>query len=154
MPDLDRPPVLDWVAACAPELIAWCSEPVRAIEDEEGVRLALVALGQVFDLPALQDDGLRAVIGAGDAGRDLHAVLLQLGPARLMRLLRWLGAEGGPERAGILEDLLDGTHGSAQGLRTALAALHRRELLDRIFDEDRLQLLLAATNAAREGEDA
>lgn len=151
MPDLNRIPVMDWVAACAPGLFTWCAEPVRAIEDQEDVRVALADLGSNLDAPCFEGDGLRVAMDGTDATRDLRTVLTQLGPARLLRLLRWLGTEGGPERAAVLQMLLEGSHPDAMAVRAALEALNRRELLDRIFDKERLQQLLVATKTAHEG---
>lgn len=154
MPDLDRTPVMDWVAACTPNLLDWCAEPVRAIEDEQDIRPALVDLGNGLDAPAFEGGGLGAALEGTDIARDLQTALTQLGPARLIRLFRWLGLEGGTERAKILHLLLDARHPDAHALRTALDALNKRELLSRIFDNDRLAELLAATNAAPKGADA
>lgn len=153
MPDLNRTPVLDWVAACAPEVLVQCAEPVRAIEDKGEIQRSFDELGRSLDAGALVSGGLNTVLQGTDAARDLRTVLTQLGPARLLRLLRWLGTEGGPERAAVLQALLDTSHPDSLALRVALEALNRRELLRRIFDEERLQQLLIATNIAREGTD-
>lgn len=154
MPELDRTPVLDWVHACQPGLLAWTAEPVRAIEDDEDVRLTLVELGRSLDAPAFEGDGLVAAMSGTDAPRDLRTVLLQIGPARLLRLVCWLAAEGSPERTRVLHLLFDGTHPDAAALRSALDVLNKRELLARIFSEERLRQLLAATKTATEGAPA
>ena len=142
---------MDWVAACQPGLLAWTREPVRAIEDDEAVHLTLTELGQSLDDPAFGSGGLLAAMSGTEAPRDLRTILAQLGPARLLRLVCWLAAEGSPERAAVLHLLLDGPHPDAAALRSALDVLNRRELLARIFSEERLQQLLAATKAATEG---
>lgn len=154
MPELDRTPVMDWVAACQPGLLAWTREPVRAIEDDEAVHLALVELGLGLDAPMLDGGGLQAAMSGTDAPRDLRTILAQLGPARLLRMVCWLAAEGSPERATVLRLLLDGPHPDATALRSALDVLNRRELLARIFSEERLQQLLAATKTATGGAQA
>ena len=154
MPDLDRRAVMDWIAVCEPAVAQSCAAPIRAVEDADEIHAALVALGQALDHPAMSGARLAACLQAGEPGKDLQAVLTQLGPARLLRLLRWLGAEGDPDRAEALRALLDGAYGPAAALRAAFQALHRQELLNRIFEEPRLTLLLAATKTAREGADA
>ena len=151
MPELDRTPVMDWVAACQPGLLAWTDEPVRVIEDDGAVRLALTELGRSLDAIALGNDGLQAAMSGTEAPRDLRTILAQLGPARLLRTVCWLAAEGSPERAAVLHLLLNGPHPDAAALRSALDVLNRRELLARIFSEERLQQLLAATKTATEG---
>ena len=154
MPDLERHAVMDWIAVCEPAIAHSCAIPIRAVEDKEEIHTALVALGRALDHEAMSGARLSACLKTGEPGKDLQAVLTQLGPARLLRLLRWLGAEGDPDRAEALRALLDGAYGPAAALRAAFQALHRQELLKRIFEEPRLTLLLAATKTAREGVDA
>lgn len=151
MPELDHTPVMDWVAACQPGLLAWTREAVRAIEDDEAVHLALVELGLSLDASVFEGGGLQAAMSGTDVPRDLRTVLAQLGPARLSRMACWLAAEGSPERAAVLHLLLGGPHPDATALRSALDVLNRRELLARIFSEERLRQLLAATKTATEG---
>ena len=152
MPDLERHAVMDWIAVCAPAIAHSCAIPIRAVEEKEKIHTALVELGRALDHEAISGARLSACLQTGEPGKDLQAVLTQLGPARLLRLLRWLDAD--PNRTGVLRALLDGSYGSAAALQAAFQALHRQELLGRIFEEPRLALLLAATKTAREGADA
>jgi len=150
VPELDRAPVLDWVTAYQPSLLAWVGGPMRDIEDDERVRSTLTDLGR--SLEAVEAGlGLPAAMSSADAPRDFRAVLAQLGPARLLRLVCWLAAEGSPERAAVLHLLFAGLHPDAAALRAALEVLHRRELLTRLFSETRLQQLIVATRTATEG---
>lgn len=75
MPDLNRVPVLDWVTACMPGIAARWVEPVRAIEDDDDVRLCLAELGRILDGPTFEAGGLHVVVGASDVARDMRAVL-------------------------------------------------------------------------------
>ena len=154
MPDLERHAVMDWIAVCEPAIAHSCAIPIRTVEDKKEIHTALVALGRALDHEAMSGAWLSACLQTGEPGKDLQAVLTQLGPARLLRLLRWLDADADPNRTDVLRALLDGSYGSAAALQAAFQALHRQELLGRIFEEPRLALLLAATKTAREGADA
>jgi hypothetical protein len=87
------------------------------------------------------------------SGEDLREILMQLGVARLLRLLTWLSGESGSDGAKLLTGLFDGAFGAPDILRGTVRALHRQALLARIFDDKRLDALLAASGAAA-GEDA
>jgi hypothetical protein len=150
MPDLERHAVMDWVTVCEPAIAYGCAAPIRAVEDEDDIHVALMALGDALDRHAASGAGLLVCLRVGETGRDMQAVLTQLGPARLLRLLHWLSSNGEPDRAEVLRTLLGDTYGSAAVLRATLQTLHRQALLARIFDEPRLRALLAACMAARE----
>ena len=150
MPELDRHSVLDWIEACQPGLLSGNAGALRPIEEDEEVRSSLETLGRALDV-AEACQGMSAAMGRGEAPRDFRAVMAQLGPARLLRLVCWLAAEGSPERAGVLHLLFGGPHPDAAALRDALEVLHRRELLTRLFSELRLQQLLVATKTSTEG---
>ena len=81
MPELDRTPVLDWVHACQPGLLAWTPEPVRAIEDDEAVRLTLVELRRIAVLVeevAHRDvDRAAAHPGRDGSDREVERILRQ-----------------------------------------------------------------------------
>ena len=152
MPDLSQAAVVAWTRACAPGLFASYPEPIRAIENDDGVLGGLVELGRLLDRAGLGSNRLGAKADEGVVQRDMRTALTQLGPARLLRLLRWLGHEGGEERASILYRLLNGSHQDAQTLREAVNALNKRDLLKRIFDEERLTQLRDAAQLAHTGE--
>ena len=72
-------------------------------------------------------------------------VLAQLGVARMLRLVEWLDGAAG-EAADNAQALLlrSDTTEAGRFIRTVLDALHRQDLLGRIFAPERLQALLAA----------
>jgi hypothetical protein len=75
----------------------------------------------------------------------LRRVLVQLGPARLLRLLHWLSAAGLPDAEKVVGGLLqDDPTGIGQMLRSTIQELHKQELLARLFSRGRLATLLAA----------
>ncbi len=150
MPNLEKLSVMDWVGACEPAIAHVCKTPVHVMEDDTEIHAALVALGEALDDHASSGANLSASLQAGEPGKDLLAILTQLGPARLLRLFHWLSSGDAPDRQEALRSLLDDAYGSAATLRAMVHALHRQALLASIFDESRLQALLLASRAARE----
>ena len=142
MLSLDRDAVLDWADANASGLTARCEQPIRPIEEGQEVQSALVALGRALQTSTSGQATLETTTAA------MRSSLVQLGPARLMRLLRWFGVEGGSVPSTFINGLLEDSHPDARSLREAVAALNRHELLSRIFDEKRIGQLLSAITAA------
>ena len=154
MPNLERQAVMDWISVCEPAVSHTCITLIRALEDAPDNRAALVALGDALDHHAATGAGLAGLLQSGEPLQDLQAVMTQLGPARLLRLLHWIAQEDKPDRSEILRMLLGGTDATATSLRATVHALHRMTLLSRIFDETRLEVLLVASKAAREDSSA
>jgi len=151
VPNLARHAIVDWISTFGPAATLRCTVPFTPTEEEPGVQVSLEHLGQAFDDTDGPAVDLTTVLDRGEPGRDLLAIMTQLGTARLVRLLHWLGNEDKPDRGQVLSDLLGGKYGPTPLLREAIRALHRQELLHRIFDEQRLELLLASTRLANEG---
>ena len=150
MPALDTASVLDWLTACEPAAARAPITPIRPIEEIDESRDGLAALGEALDRFDGAERALSASLGSGEPGQDLRAVLIQLGAARLLRLMRWLSGEAGPDGERVLTALLDGGYGDPDPIRAALQALHRQALLARIFDEARLRILLVAAKDAQQ----
>lgn len=116
--------------------------PPPAIEDAAWCG-AMGRLGTVLD-DALARDPVRlsATLRSDPVRAELQAILAQFDPARLLPALRRLTTTVLPDRHEVLEALLAaGPSGSGQALRATLQALHRQELLARIFHPDRVQAL-------------
>ncbi len=91
------------------------------------------ACGPASLLSTLRSDPARA---------ELQAILAQLDPARLLSFLHKLSTADFSDKREVLELLLaPGPSGSGQTLRGTLQALHRQDLLARIFRPDRVQAL-------------
>ena len=142
MPDLERSNVLEWLQRIEPRFAGTGAPVFRPLEDASEIRALLSDLGQALDAASAEQ------IGGGigeDEGATAREVLAQLGVARLLRLVEWLdGATG--DAAGDVQALLlrSDTTEAGRFIRTVLDALHRQDLLGRIFAPDRLQALLAA----------
>ena len=154
MPDLSHPAIQDWLtrhgSAATDDSIA----PPPRPDDEPDVLPSVLRLGEALD-NARHTDAARAnalLTDPATAGR-FGAVLAQFGGARRMRLLHWLAD---PDDAGsprvVQAILATGTHGSGAALRRWLLDLERRELLQRLFQPERLQALLAACRTATNQE--
>ena len=147
MPDLSTNAVHRWIDAhwqCAAGINS--KHIFRENERSHRVEQALAALGQVLDEAGERDlSALRAAL-IEDAGRDgLRRVLAQLGPGRMVRILHWLSYLGSSDADAVLTTLFDSSDDvNVLALREALQALHRHELLARLFGEDRVGALLSA----------
>ena len=146
MPYLDRTTATDWLRACGPVEAADWMAAVRAVEAAEEAPEALTALGLALDGAAAA--GPLVPVLADGPGRDLCAVLGQLGPTRMLRLLHWLAGEEARDGPEVLKTLLAGGYGPADAVRAVFHTLHRRELLTRMFDPARVEALVRAATAA------
>ena len=146
MPDLSRTKVETWLESQDSEMAKLWGGAVRPIEDDADVRSALSEMGHTLDQSLNKDAGkLSSTLQSNPAQAALRNVLVQLGPARLFRLLHWLSAAGLPDAEKVVSGLLqDEPSGIGQMLRAAVQEMHRQELLARLFSRGRLETLLAA----------
>ena len=107
---------------------------------------AMYRLGAVLDdALARSPESLSAALRSNPIRAELQAILIQLDPTRLLAVLNRLAMVDLPARREVLEALLAADpSGSGQALRATLQALHRQELLARIFQLDRVQALRRA----------
>ncbi|USQ74273.1 hypothetical protein NF552_24155 (plasmid) [Roseomonas mucosa] len=155
MPDLSKATVTSWLQDREPLVAARWKGAVRPVEEEPEVRASLAELGDTLDQSFNYDaDELSVALREEPVQDNFRRVLVQLGPARLLRLLHWLSFSGLPGGGQVLGGLLrDDPSGSGQALRGFVEELHRQELLARIFSRGRLQALLAACQG-QQGEAA
>lgn len=149
MPDLEALAVADWLRAREPDAPASMTDPAP-VDRDDGALDALLSLGNALDGAAKRDGaalGRRlAEPGTVDA---LRAAMLQIGGARRLRLMAWMGDGPG---AVCPEAVVALFHNDAAGfLKAELLALHRRALLGRIFSAERISALVAACSAAGKG---
>jgi hypothetical protein len=146
MPNLERHAVSRWLAELLPDIDPNDWPPtLRAIETAAGHPERLQILGNALD--QLASEELQA-ISEPPIRDDLRAVLAQLGAARLMRLLHWLGQHNISGSQGMIAALVAGDDADGRALRAAIAAVTRRALFARIFAHDRIAALEAACHAA------
>ena len=73
----------------------------------------------------------------------LRSLLAQLGSARTLRVVHWVGQSELPGRDQLLANLLDDKSPDGRALHAALAAMTRSALLSAIFDPARIVALEA-----------
>ena len=146
MPDLSKTTVETWLETQDSQVAKLWGGAVRPIEDDADVRSALSDMGNTLDHSLNKDAGkLSAALRDTPTQATLRSVLVQLGPARLFRLLHWFSAAGLPEADKVLGGLLqDEPSGVGKMLRQAVQEMQRQELLARLFSRGRLETLLAA----------
>ena len=153
MPSLEQHAVTKWLTALRPAAATgeW-PPPIRAIETEADNSERLQAFGSLLDqLARGKLEILSTTLREAPLRDDLHAVMAQLGAARLMRLLHWLAEIDLPDCHTVISALVGGDDAAGHALRAAVAAVTRRALLRRIFAPDRIAALHAACETAREG---
>ena len=146
MPDLSKTKVETWLESQGSGVAKLWGGAVRPIEDDADVRSALSEMGHTLDRSINKDAGkLSATLQSNPTQAALRNILVQLGPARLFRLLHWFSAAGLPDAGKVVGGLLqDEPSGIGQMLRAAVQEMHRQELLARLFSRGRLEILLAA----------
>lgn len=147
MPDLSTEAIQRWIDTYGQTTTdVDRKEGFRDSERHSGVEQALTTLGQVLE--EARDNDVTALRTAliEDTGRDgLRRILAQLGPGRMARILYWLSYLGSPDADAVLTTLFDSSSDiNVLSLRETLQVLHRRELLGRLFGEDRVGMLLSA----------
>ena len=131
MPSMDRKPV---------------PSPPAPIMEDATQPIVSDRLAAALDDAAVRDPTWLSSTLRGEPVRtELRTVLAQLDPARLLPILHRLATADLPNQREVLEALLAADpSGSGQALGATLQALHRQELLARIFHPDRVQALRRA----------
>ena len=153
MPNLEQHAVIEWLTALRPAaaMSEW-PPPIRAIETETDNSERLQTFGSILDQLARRELEIASTtLREAPFRDDLHAVMAQLGAARLMRLLHWLAEIDLPDCPSVISALVGGDDATGHALRAAIAAVTRRALLRRIFAPDRIAALHAACETAFEG---
>ena len=145
MPDLTNTAIESWLDTHGSEAVAHLAQTGPPEEDAD-VLPAVIALGTVLDTGRDQARAaLEALLLANPAAAGLRTVLAHLGGPRRMRLLHWLAECGFTDAHGVLTRLTEADpSGAGPYLAAWIADLHRRQVLERIFDPARITTLLAA----------
>lgn len=141
MPDLDYAAVSGWLRGRDPGAAA-LARPGPVDADDRALA-ALLRLGVALDRAAERDAAdLADMLCGPETAALLRQVLAQIGMARRLRLLEWLGEAGLPNNQAIVAAMGDGSDGAFQ--RAELAALERRAILARVFAPERVAELRVA----------
>jgi hypothetical protein len=141
MPDLTATVVTNWLDELLPPSRSgvW-PPPIRSVEkttpDELGV------LGAALDRAAARDlTALGAALRSAPLRDDLHAIIGQLGAARLMRLLHWLSEADVPACHDVINALIEGDGTATRSLRAVLDVSMRQAVLRQMFAPSRIAAL-------------
>ena len=149
MPNLEQHAVAEWLTALNPTAASGWPPPIRAVETAAENPQRLQALGSRLDqLASGELTILPAALSQPPLRDELRAVLAQLGAARLLRLLHWLGESDIPDCHAAIAALVDGDDATGAALRAAIAAVTRPALVRRIFAAERVAALDAASAGA------
>jgi hypothetical protein len=149
MPDLSIQAVIAWLDQKEPGLSGVLRHAIRAMERNAAVEAGLVQLGTSLDHSRERNPaGLSARLLSDPVHDDLRSILAQLGGCRVLRTLDWLTEPDIPERRALIAVLLEpGGTGAGQTLQATIQQLNRRILIDRIFANERIEMLEAACRA-------
>lgn len=150
MPDLNTAAVRTWLAEAEPAAWPPNRNAFEPLELDDGVAAAIEQLGRALDDARSADPrGFGRRLAAEPTGSLLASVLARFGPGRMLHVLNWLADPATHDRAVLLEALFAaGEAGEGEFLRSRLRELNQRTLIARIFDQDRVRLLLAACRTA------
>ena len=156
MPDLSNNAVREWLVGQGPDLVSYVGEiesvETWTLDDQAEVVRAAMDLGWALDGALMRDPALLAERLREPAIRDLmRTVLAYMRAGRRFRTLQWLTEAEVPQAEEVWHAILAPSdsqdaraEASARTLRSCLRNVGRREMLDRIFSSDRIELLLAA----------
>jgi len=147
MPDLSTEGIQRWIADYRrTPTEADKRQGIRDIERLHPVEQALTSLGHALDRARESDlSAFRTALVEPSVRDALRRIMAQLGPNRMLRLLDWLSSDETPEATEVLKNLFNSFSDiNVLAMRERLQQLHRSELLNRLFDADRVGSLLSA----------
>ena len=149
MPDLERRAVIAWLAEVRPDTAGHDWPPaIRSVETSLDALDRLALIGRLLD--SVPDDALPelAALLQGQALDSMRAIMAQLGAARALRIVHWLGERDLPNSHLVLAALIEGDDADCNALRATLAAVTRRAVVQRLFSAERIAALEAACEVA------
>ena len=154
MPDLHRDAVRSWLHQHGSAAIDASTPAGGALDEHADIFPSLLALGETLDQAHEADRERTCEVLAGQPGASTAAVIMSaVSGGRRMRLLHWIEdlQAGGSTR--VLDAVLGAEPtGPGADLRQWVLDLHRRDLMTRLFAEERLQALVAACQSTPQPE--
>ncbi len=151
MLDLQTEAIASWLTSHGSEDLARSTRASRT-DDDPGLASALAALGTTLEASARPDTKAFEEVFDSELPASMAEVIAHLGPGRRLRLLHWLTEVGFDQLHRVIEQLTDpGTPGGTVVLQW-ITQLLRRERLDRLFSQDRIETLLTACRKAKNQE--
>ena len=152
MPDLSADTIAEWLREREPAITADLASAMPSTDEDPTVLPSVLRLGSLLDEAlARSPERLKDLLRHEQFQNRMRVVVAQVGLGRRLRLLHWLTEIDGLED--VVRDLLVADQSDTGAfLRADIRSLHRRALLSRIFDGERIAALLAASTQTAQSE--
>jgi hypothetical protein len=147
MPDLTATAIADWLSLNGSNAVVGGQ---ASLDADPAAEPLVLRFGDALDR-ALGADAAATEIFLGDKHMTPHlrSILVGLGSPRRLRMMHWLVDSEFNDPRALIEGIENAPGGApGEGLRPWLLDLQRRELLETIFNSDRINMLLAACRRA------
>ena len=152
MPDLSADTIAAWLREREPAIAADLASAMPSTDDDPTVLPSVLRLGSLLDEAlARSPERLKDLLRHEQFQNRMRVVVAHIALGRRLRLLHWLTEIDGLED--VVRDLLVADQSDTGAfLRADIRSLHRRALLSRIFDGERIAALLAASTQTAQSE--
>ena len=152
MPDLSADAIAAWLREREPAIAADLASAMLSIDEDSTVLPSVLRLGSLLDEAlARSPERLKDLLRHEQFQHRMRVVVAHIGLGRRLRLLHWLTEIDG--LGDVVRDLLVADQSDTGAfLRADIRSLHRRALLGRIFDGERIAALLAASTQIAQSE--
>ncbi len=152
MPDLSADTIAAWLREREPAIAVDPASAMPATDEDPTVLPSVLRLGSLLDEAlARSPERLKDLLRHEQFHNRMRVVVAHIALGRRLRLLHWLTEIDGLED--VVRDLLVADQSDTGAfLRADIISLHRRALLSRIFDGERIAALLAASTQIEQSE--
>ena len=152
MPDLSADTIAAWLREREPAIAADLASAMPSTDEDPTVLPSVLRLGSLLDEAlARSPERLKDLLRHEQFQNRMRVVVAHIALGRRLRLLHWLTEIDGLED--VVRDLLVADQSDTGAfLRADIRSLHRRALLSRIFDGERIAALLAASTQTAQSE--
>ena len=152
MPDLSADTIAAWLREREPAIAADLASAMPSTDEDPTVLPSVLRLGSLLDEAlAGSPERLKDLLRHEQFQNRMRVVVAHIALGRRLRLLHWLTEIDGLED--VVRDLLVADQSDTGAfLRADIRSLHRRALLSRIFDRERIAALLAASTQTEQSE--
>ena len=152
MPDLSADMIAAWLREREPAIAADLASAMPSPDEDPTVLPSVLRLGSLLDEAlARSPERLKDLLRHEQFQNRMRVVVAHIALGRRLRLLHWLTEIDGLED--VVRDLLVADQSDTGAfLRADIRSLHRRALLGRIFDGERIAALLAASTQTAQSE--
>ena len=152
MPDLSADTIAVWLREREPTIAADLASAMPSTDEDPTVLPSVLRLGSLLDEALTRSpERLMDLLRNEQFQHRMRVVVAHIALGRRLRLLHWLTEIDGLQdvvTALLAEDQSD----TGAFLRAEIRSLHRRALLNSIFDRERIAALLAASTQTAQSE--